>query len=135
MIFSQMFFAQSDCPTAITVCGNSGISYTPSGPGNILEDLGGCLSDDENFSVWYTFSIATAGTLTFTIDPNVFADDYDFGVYGPNKTCGTLGAPIRCNYSGADGPTGLNLATVHPTVNGQWSGFMNVLPEKPITWV
>lgn len=130
MIISQMFFAQSDCPTAITVCGNSGISYTPSGPGNILEDLGGCLSDDENFSVWYTFSIATAGTLTFTIDPNVFADDYDFGVYGPNKTCGTLGAPIRCNYSGADGPTGLNLTTVHPAVNGQWSGFMNVLPGE-----
>ncbi|CAD7804218.1 hypothetical protein CHRY9390_01192 [Chryseobacterium aquaeductus] len=130
MIISQMFFAQSDCPTAITVCGNSGISYTPSGPGNILEDLGGCLSDDENFSVWYTFSIATAGTLTFTINPNVFADDYDFGVYGPNKTCGTLGAPIRCNYSGADGPTGLNLTTVHPAVNGQWSGFMNVLPGE-----
>lgn len=130
MIFSQIFFAQSDCPTAITVCGNSGISYTPSGPGNILEDLGGCLSDDENFSVWYTFSIATGGTLTFTIDPNVFADDYDFGVYGPNKACGTLGAPIRCNFSGADGPTGLNLATVHPTVNGQWSGFMNVLPGE-----
>lgn len=125
-----MYFAQSDCPTAITVCGNSGISYTPSGPGNILEDLGGCLSDDENFSVWYTFSIATAGTLTFTINPNVFADDYDFGVYGPNKTCGTLGPPIRCNYSGADGPTGLNLATVHPAVNNQWSGFMNVLPGE-----
>jgi len=47
MIISQMISAQSDCPTAITVCGNSGISYTPSGPGNILEDLGGCLTDDE----------------------------------------------------------------------------------------
>ncbi|MDF2933089.1 MAG: gliding motility-associated C-terminal protein [Chryseobacterium sp.] len=130
LILSQVFSAQSDCPTAITVCGNSGISYTPSGPGNILEDLGGCLTDDENFSVWYTFSIATAGTLTFTINPNVFADDYDFGVYGPNKPCGALGAPIRCNFSGADGPTGLNLTTVHPTVNGQWSGFMNVLPGE-----
>ena len=130
LILSQVFSAQSDCPTAITVCGNSGISYTPSGPGNILEDLGGCLSDDENFSVWYTFTIATAGTLTFTIDPNVFADDYDFGVYGPNKSCGALGAPIRCNFSGLDGPTGLNLATVHPAVNGQWSGFMNVLPGE-----
>lgn len=130
LIISQVFSAQSDCPTAITVCGNSGISYTPTGPGNILEDLGGCLVSDEHFSVWYTFTIATAGTLTFTIDPNVFVDDYDFAVYGPNKTCGTLGAPIRCNYSGADGPTGLNLATVHPTVNNQWSGFMNVLPGE-----
>ena len=130
LILSQVFSAQSDCPTAITVCGNSGISYQPSGPGSILEDLGGCLVSDEHYSVWYTFSIATAGTLTFTIDPNVFADDYDFAVYGPNKTCGTLGAPIRCNYSGADGPTGLNLTTVHPTVNNQWSGFMNVLPGE-----
>ena len=130
MILSQMIFAQSDCPTAISVCGNSNISYTPSGPGNILEDLGGCLTDDENFSVWYTFTIATAGTLTFTINPNVFADDYDFGVYGPNKTCGTLGAPIRCNFSGLDGPTGLSLTVTHPTVNGQYSGFMNVLPGE-----
>jgi len=130
LILSQVFSAQSDCPTAITVCGNSGISYTPTGPGLILEDLQGCLVSDEHFSVWYTFSIATAGTLTFTIDPNVFADDYDFAVYGPNKTCGTLGAPIRCNFSGADGPTGLNLATVHPAVNNQWSGFMNVLPGE-----
>jgi gliding motility-associated-like protein len=130
MIISQMIFAQSDCPTAITVCGNSGISYTPSGPGNILEDLGGCLTDDENFSVWYTFTIATAGTLTFTIDPNVFADDYDFGVYGPNKPCGSLGPPIRCNFSGLDGPTGLSLTVTHPAVNAQWSGFMNVLPGE-----
>ena len=130
MIISQMISAQSDCPTAITVCGNSGISYTPSGPGNILEDLGGCLTDDENFSVWYTFTIKTGGTLTFTINPNVFDDDYDFGVYGPNKACSNLGAPIRCNFSGLDGPTGLNLTTVHPAVNGQWSGFMNVLPGE-----
>lgn len=130
LIISQFFSAQSDCPTAFTVCGNSGISYTPSGPGDIREILGGCLSTNEHYSVWYTFTIATAGTLTFTINPNVFEDDYDFAVYGPNKQCGSLGAPLRCNYSGADGPTGLNLATIHPTVNGQWSGFMNVLPGE-----
>lgn len=130
LCLSQIIYAQSDCPGAISVCGNSNISYTPSGPGNILEDLGGCMSSDEHFSVWYTFTIATAGTLTFTIDPNVFADDYDFAVYGPNKTCANFGLPIRCNYSGADGPTGLNLATIHPAVNGQWSGFMNVLPGE-----
>lgn len=136
LILSQLLSAQSDCPTAITVCGNSGISYTPTGPGTILEDLGGCLVSDEHFSVWYTFTISTAGTLTFTIDPNVFADDYDFAVYGPNKPCGNLGAPVRCNYSGADGPTGLNLSTNGPTgidAGGNltpWSGFMNVLPGE-----
>ncbi|MCY0975862.1 T9SS type B sorting domain-containing protein [Chryseobacterium wangxinyae] len=136
LILSQVFSAQSDCPTAITVCGNSGISYTPTGPGNILEDLGGCLVSDEHFSVWYTFTISTAGTLTFTIDPNVFVDDYDFAVYGPNKPCGNLGLPVRCNYSGADGPTGLDLSTNGPTgidASGNltpWSGFMNVLPGE-----
>ncbi|MCU7617803.1 T9SS type B sorting domain-containing protein [Chryseobacterium sp. PBS4-4] len=135
LILSQVFSAQSDCPTAITVCGNSGISYTPTGPGSILEDLQGCLSTDEHFSVWYTFTIATGGTLTFTIDPNNFTDDYDFGVYGPNKPCGTLGAPIRCNYSGADGPTGLSTDATNPnggggTAQGQWSSAMNVLPGE-----
>jgi gliding motility-associated-like protein len=135
LILSQVFSAQSDCPTAITVCGNSGISYTPTGPGTILEDLQGCLVTDEHFSVWYTFSIATAGTLTFTINPNNFTDDYDFAVYGPNKPCGTLGAPIRCNYSGADGPTGLSTDATNPNGGGgiaqaQWSSALNVLPGE-----
>lgn len=137
-IISQFVFAQSDCPTAITVCGNSGISYTPSGPGNILENLdnNGCLNDNENFSVWYTFTIATAGTLTFTIDPNVFVDDYDFAVYGPNQPCSQVfPAPLRCNYSGADGPTGLNTTATNPNGGGggspgQFSSAMNVLPGE-----
>lgn len=132
LITSQLFYSQSDCVSAIPVCGNSSFSYTPSGPGLIDEDLQGCLSSDENYSVWYSFTIATSGTLTFTIDPAVFADDYDFGVYGPNQTCGALGPPIRCNYSGADGPTGLTLTETNPnggtgTGFAQWSSAMNVL--------
>ena len=131
-IFSQFAFSQSDCITALPTCGNSTISYTPTGPGLILEDLGGCLSDDENFSVWYTFSIATSGTLSFTIDPNLFADDYDFAVYGPNKNCTNFGAPIRCNFSGADGPTGLGMGATNPNgggggAPGQWSSILNVI--------
>lgn len=138
LAISQILYSQSDCPTAIPVCGNSGFSFTPSGPGNILEntDTNGCLNDNENYSVWYSFTIATAGTLTFTIDPNVFADDYDFAVYGPNQPCVlTLPAPIRCNYSGADGPTGLDLIATDPNgggggAAGQWSSAMNVLPGE-----
>ncbi|MFL9834740.1 T9SS type B sorting domain-containing protein [Chryseobacterium terrae] len=135
MIISHIIYAQSDCPSAVSICGNSVISYTPTGPGNILEDLdtNGCLNDDENFSVWYTFKIATSGTLTFTITPNVFADDYDFAVYGPNQSCALVfGPPLRCNYSGADGPTGLNLIATNPNGGGggspnQFSSAMNVL--------
>jgi len=128
LITSQLYFSQSDCVTAIPVCGNSSFSYTPTGSGLVDEDLQGCLSSDENYSVWYSFTIATSGTLTFTIDPAVFADDYDFGVYGPNLTCGTLGAPIRCNFSGADGPTGLSLTATDPNGGGtQWSSYMDVI--------
>ncbi|WP_187477340.1 hypothetical protein [Amniculibacterium sp. G2-70] len=35
--FSQFIYAQSDCETAMAVCGNTGISYTPSGNGNVPE--------------------------------------------------------------------------------------------------
>lgn len=132
-IFSQLYFSQSDCITALPVCGNSGISYTPSGSGTVQEDLGGCLLSDEHYSVWYSFTIAQGGTLEFTITPNVFSDDYDFAVYGPNTPCTALGAPIRCNYSGADGPTGLGNNANDPNgantngVPGQWSSLLNVV--------
>jgi gliding motility-associated-like protein len=114
LITSQLYYSQSDCVSAMPVCGNSDISYTSDGPGLVDEDLMGCLSSDENHSTWYTFTVATSGTLTFVINPNVFATDYDFGVYGPNQTCGALSPPIRCNYDGSDGPTGLSL-TLSPT--------------------
>lgn len=123
LFISQLYFSQSDCITAIPVCGNSDVSYTPSGPGTILEDLMGCLSSDEHYSVWYSFTVATSGTLTFTITPNQLADDYDFGVYGPNKTCATLGPPMRCNYSPTPGPTGLVLTGA----GDQFSPFMDVV--------
>ncbi|WP_326981844.1 T9SS type B sorting domain-containing protein [Chryseobacterium sp. MYb264] len=124
---STLLFSQSDCVSAIPVCGNSDLSYTSLGHGNVEEVLGGCLYSNENHSVWYSFTIATSGTLTFTINPNVYEDDYDFGVYGPNKDCSALGAPIRCNYSGSDGPTGLTLALNGSATNDTWSAYMDVV--------
>ncbi|MDH6251892.1 gliding motility-associated-like protein [Chryseobacterium sp. H1D6B] len=127
VILSQIFSAQSDCPTALAVCGNSSLSYTPSGPGNILETLGGCLSG-EHYSVWYTFTASTSGTLTFLITPNAQAD-YDWAVYGPNKTCGNLGTPLRCSYaSTANGIlTGLNMTSTDLTQGAGGSGFCKYL--------
>ncbi|MGE8526891.1 MULTISPECIES: T9SS type B sorting domain-containing protein [Chryseobacterium] len=125
---SQAFYSQSDCVTAIPICGDSDISYTPSGIGSILEVLnqhGGCLSVNETFTVWYTFSVSTSGTLAFTIVPNVQTDDYDFAVYGPtNGGCAALQEPgtniflqpLRCNYSGTGGDTGLDLTLNPPAV-------------------
>ena len=134
LIISTFGYGQSDCISAIPVCGNSNIAYTPSGYGLIDEELGGCMGTDERYTVWYQFTAGTAGTLAFTIEPNVFADDYDFAVYGPNIPCSQVGTPsgqpIRCNYSGLDGPTGLSLTVTHPTVSGVWSGFLNVLPGE-----
>lgn len=146
-----MAYSQSDCVTAIPICGNSDISYTPSGPGNIIEILnqnGGCLSTNERYTVWYTFTVSTPGTLAFTIKPNDQDDDYDFAVYGPTANgCASLQnadhvfiQPIRCNYSGTSGDTGLDLTLAPPAVfptnppgvtssmnNGKWSPYMDVL--------
>lgn len=147
LFIAQVFYAQSDCVSAIPICGNSELSYTPSGPGSVLENTAtnGCLDDNENFSVWYTFTIATSGTLTFTIDPNVNSDDYDFAVYGPTTNgCTSLNTnnvfvkPVRCNYYGSipTGNTGLTLTLPPPpppNTNGnagnddEWSPYMEVL--------
>ncbi len=130
----QIYYSQSDCVSSIPVCGNSDISYTPSGSGNTADipypapaDL--CLKGGEHFSVWYSFTIATSGTLTFTINPNVFTDDYDFAVYGPNVPCSSIytTTPIRCNYSGADGPTGLSMTLTGSDTFGALSAYMDVV--------
>ncbi|REC51695.1 MULTISPECIES: T9SS type B sorting domain-containing protein [Chryseobacterium] len=135
LIFSQFFFAQSDCASAIRVCGNSDISYFPTGPGSVDDQVnanGSCLSANEHYSVWYEFTVATAGTLTFTISPQApYTADYDFAVYGPNKTCGTKGAPIRCNYAGAQAfPNQTGLQTGLTANSGAWSPALNVLPGE-----
>lgn len=146
LFIAQVFHAQSDCVSAIPLCGNSEISYTPSGHGDIVENLStnGCLGRNENYSVWYTFTVATAGTLTFVIDPNVNSDDYDFAVYGPTTNgCTSLNTnnvfvtPLRCNYNGSTptGNTGLTLTLPPPpppNTNGnagnafEWSPYMQV---------
>ncbi|KPE51584.1 T9SS type B sorting domain-containing protein [Chryseobacterium indologenes] len=133
IIFSHILYAQSDCTSAMAVCGNSNISYTPSGHGDIEEELGGCLSVDETFSVWYSFTVETGGTLTFEIVPNNQGDDYDFGVYGPNKPCGNLGGPIRCSYSGTSGNTGLSMTATDTTEGAggdKWVKYLDVLPGQ-----
>ncbi|MDH6251891.1 gliding motility-associated-like protein [Chryseobacterium sp. H1D6B] len=127
-LLSQLYYSQSDCISAIPVCGNSNISYTPSGPGTILENLSnpGCLMQNEHFSVWYSFTVATTGTLAFTIDANVNSDDYDFAVYGPNITCAAMGPPIRCNYAGSS-PTGNTGLELTPTGSSYWEAALNVV--------
>src|SRR5690606_10516698 len=113
----HLFSAQEDCISAITVCGNSNINYTPAGIGNVNENLRGCLSTGEHHSVWYKFTIATSGTLTFNLTPTGPVD-YDWAIYGPNKTCSNLGSPIRCNASGELTSTGMNMTNTNTTSGG-----------------
>lgn len=116
-VFYISLSAQEDCVSAITVCGNSNINYTPSGVGNDFEDLGGCLSSGEHHSVWYKFTIATSGTLTFNLTPTGPVD-YDWAIYGPNTSCGNLGFPIRCNASGTLSSTGMNMTNTNTSSAG-----------------
>lgn len=126
---SQILYSQSDCTSGLAVCGNSDISYTPSGFGNIQEQpLGGGCLNSEHYSVWYTFTVSTSGTLTFLITPNGQAD-YDWAVFGPNRQCGNLGSPIRCSYaSTASGYlTGLNMTSTDLSENAAGDGFVRYM--------
>jgi hypothetical protein len=67
----------------------------------------------------------------FTINPNNNSDDFDPVVYGPNVTCGALGAPIRCSYaaSAGTGNTGLGNGAVDASedvAGDQWVSQLNV---------
>jgi gliding motility-associated-like protein len=133
LFVSQLFFSQADCSTALAVCGNSNITYTPSGIGAVNETLGGCLQTEHN-STWYSFTIATGGTLTFEINPTGPVD-YDWAIYGPNKTCATKGIPIRCSSNDgttAGYPTGMNMTATDTTEGpGFGDGFVKYLDVLP----
>ena len=135
LFLSHIFYGQSDCISAINVCGNSNISYFPTGSGDVddqVDQNGSCLSLNERFSVWYRFTVATSGVLTFVISPEApYNADYDFAVYGPDKPCSNKGAPIRCNYDGsnpAPNQTGLQIGATNPNGGGTpWSSPLNVI--------
>ncbi|SHG69298.1 T9SS type B sorting domain-containing protein [Chryseobacterium sp. OV279] len=131
---SRAFFAQADCATALAVCGNSNITYSPLGIGAVNENLGGCLSSGEHNSIWYKLTIATSGTLTFDLVPNDPGADYDWAIYGPNVSCGSLGSPIRCNAAtvvGVGASTGMNMtSTITNALGGSptpYCKYMDVL--------
>ena len=121
----------SDACASTFICSNLGFNDISNGPGlNPTEGCGGtnCVTG-ENYSNWYTFTAATSGVLTFTIDPNVNAEDFDFAVFGPNPTCGALGAPIRCSYAANSSFTGLGNGAVdnsEDVAGNGWVSPMNV---------
>lgn len=137
LLVSRMLFSQADCSTALAVCGNSSITYSPSGIGAVNESLGGCLITGEHNSIWYKITIATGGTLTFDLVPGDPDADYDWAIYGPNVSCANLGAAIRCNAAtviGVGASTGLNMtSTVTSAAGGSltpYCKYLDVLPGQ-----
>jgi gliding motility-associated-like protein len=121
LFYTSLLFAQepNDCINAITVCGNGNFISDATGIGTVQE-VSGCGGEEHN-SIWLKINIVQSGTLGFDLIPNnsSILVDYDFWVFGPNKTCGTgLGSPIRCattnpNLSGAtDNHTGMYASTI-----------------------
>lgn len=117
IFFTFSFYAQNptDCVDAVIVCGNSNVNLNVNGFGT-QEIAGLGCSSQENNSLWLRVKVQSNGTLGFNLIPNntSITEDYDFWVFGPNVTCGSLGLPIRCSTTNpqaagqANNHTGLN---------------------------
>lgn len=128
--------SNSDCPNFNSICGNSPVTGSSSGPG-LTSECSGCVVS-ENYTNWYQFYIGTSGNLRMTIQPVNPNDDYDFSIWGPNVSCANINStsPLRCSYAAADlngngssdngnGYTGLNSPTNTSYDNGTAAGTGN----------
>lgn len=117
--------APEDCVGSITLCNNLGINNNTNNTGNVADlDASnyGCLLSSEVQGTWYNFSVSSAGTLGFVIDPSApdaGYPDYDWAIWGPfppgsttTGMCPPIGTPIRCSYA-----SGLNSWTVTGSLN------------------
>lgn len=104
----------NDCINATHLCSNSAVGGNSTGPGIVAEGCNGsaCPAGGENHTNWYSFTAATSGSLSITVSPTTPSDDYDIAIFGPNVSCNSLGAPIRCSDAAASGVTG---AVGYPT--------------------
>lgn len=140
LFFLQKGFAQSDCSSAVIVCGNTQ-SYNPSGVGTKLEQLA-CGGIEHN-SIWITFQAKANGKLNFVIRPITPAglpstSDFDWSLYllpgAPGVSNCNNKTQLSCNFAGTGtvfgipGATGLatppySASQFNPgidVVNGNW---------------
>lgn len=129
LILSLNLFGQN-CP-ATFICTSH--NATPNGFGvqELSPGIDGCLSGEHN-STWLTITIATSGTLTFTVNPIVNTNDFDYAVWGPNSPCPPTNQPIRCSYAvqAGNGNTGLNNTATDNSegvFGDQWTQQLNVI--------
>ena len=114
--FNPPVLPGSDCNTASILCDKSGfVVQKVEGAGTDPDEARGtCLGvgtgNSEQSSTWFVWTAATAGSLTFTIQPINRSDDIDFVVFelpnGPNNCSGKVA--VRCMATACLGPTGLN---------------------------
>jgi PKD repeat protein len=75
----------------------------------------GCTGLQDLNPYWYKFTCFAAGSLSFIIDPENNADDYDWQVFditgrNPQDVYNDLSMFVACNWSGAPGQTGATTA-------------------------
>lgn len=106
-----------DCMGAIPVCQttywqSNSFSGTGNYPNEINASGGTCLLAGEKNDVWYIFTVISSGQLSFMIQPNNNADDYDWALFNlTNANCADIftnnSLEVCCNYSASDGATGM----------------------------
>ncbi len=129
---------EQDCLGAIPLCFNTySTTNSYSGTGNYWNEIptyGGSMADDncpgncllggEVNDVWYTFTAQTSGTVSFIINPNNSADDYDWAVYDlTNANCIDIATnadalQVSCNFCGTAGATGPSGASADDCQHG-----------------
>ena len=108
----------NDCQFAVTVCGNSSFSLDVNGIGTQELSNSNTCQSQENNSIWLEVSIASTGTLAFTLTPGSTSinEDYDFFIFGPDVACGNIGQAIRCSTTNpAAANQGNNLTGLNST--------------------
>lgn len=116
--------ASADCSGAGKLCNKNPVSVANlSGGGSNVDELNGvsCFTSfgfatPESNTVWYTWTCATAGTLTMDIVPANQTEDLDFVIFRLNTAnpCGPR-VPIRCSataFINAQASTGMNATSV-----------------------
>lgn len=118
--------SNQNCSSYTQICNDASFNGNSNGYGTqeLNASNKGCLST-EHQSSWYVFQVSSSGTLALSITTSV---DYDFAIWGPNVTCGSLGTPIRCSWAAGGGNTGLGNGA---TDNSEWAGgdrWVSALP-------
>ncbi len=140
LLFTESSYAQSDCSSAVVICGNTQ-PFNPSGVGSKLEQLA-CGGIEHN-SVWLAFQAKASGRLNFvirafTLDGLPTAADFDWSLFALPGAPGVANCDAKtqlsCNFSGTatvygiPGATGMASppyasAAFNPgidVVNGNW---------------